>query len=271
MADAFLTALIDPVATLHRAMPQSRLVRAPLRRAAWRRLPEHHVCFVLRSEGAITLPDGVHRLAPGTLLWLPPDQPHRLAPCAERTLFRLRFRLERGGVAVALPGGPWLLPDAWPLLPLIELAHRDWQAVSPAADLRLRCLLAVVLSQLLSGDVAPSSRPVGGLSVAQRDAVEQRLAGWATMGFPDPAALARAAGLGHDWFGRAFTRSYGVPARRWLADRRLDLAARQLIAAAEPVERIARRLGFAQLPQFNRRFRIRFGASPARWRAVRVP
>ena len=118
---AFLAALTDPAVLLRRTMPQSRLVRARLAGQAWRRLPAHHVCFVLRAESALILPDGRHALAPGCLLWLPPGQPHCLDACADRTLYRLRFRLERDGAPVPLPGGPWLRPEAWSMLPLASL------------------------------------------------------------------------------------------------------------------------------------------------------
>jgi AraC-like DNA-binding protein len=63
-------------------------------------------------------------------------------------------------------------------------------------------------------------------------------------------------------------REVGAETLRDLIERlRLERAAAELRAAADPVAAIARRCGFADPGYFNRRFRRRYGVSPGRWRA----
>jgi AraC-like DNA-binding protein len=269
--DAFLAALVDPrKGRLRTAMPQSLVIRARPYASPWRCIDEHHLIFTLRDELVVRHPGGTVRLAAGDAAWLPARLPHSLENAKPRTQYRLRFRLDSAAGLLRLEGGPFLRRNAWRLMPLFELAHREWNDGDDGDRMRLRCLLALLLSYLAEKDATAKAQQQGCLSATQRMAVEQRFAGWATMGIPDPAELARAAGLGADWFGRAFTRTYGMPPRLWLARQRLDLAAGLLVSTTEAVDRISRRLGFAQAAQFNRRFRQVFGASPAKWREDRL-
>lgn len=271
MADpAFLAALLDRGSSrLRLLLPQTRLDRARPLASDWRPMHGHHLCFVLDGSMEVDLPGGRLRLAPGGACWLPAGLRCSIRHLAPRSLYRLRLEVvDRCGQPLPLAGGPWMLAEAWHLRPLFELAHRE--LLAGASDgTPLRCLLALILGYLGAAARPGGPRLPGGLSAAQRERVEQRLSGWATMGFPGPVDLARAAGLGHDWFARAFARSYGLPPRRWLADRRLDLAARALESGNGSVASLARRLGYAQAQQLTRQFRRRFGASPAAWRAGR--
>ena len=58
----------------------------------------------------------------------------------------------------------------------------------------------------------------------------------------------------------------GEPPMQYLTRWRLALAAQSLRAGAEPVARIAERVGYESEAAFNRAFKREFGAPPAKWR-----
>ena len=78
--------------------------------------------------------------------------------------------------------------------------------------------------------------------------------------------LARIASLSPSRFAHAFRDRLGETPRRYLERRRLEEAALRLRATALSAQRIAAEFGFADLAHFSRRFRLRYGAMPGRWR-----
>jgi len=58
----------------------------------------------------------------------------------------------------------------------------------------------------------------------------------------------------------------GVTPYHYLLSRRLDAAMRRLRSTREPVLTTALECGFGDLSEFTRRFRRRFGTSPASYR-----
>lgn len=65
---------------------------------------------------------------------------------------------------------------------------------------------------------------------------------------------------------RLFRRHYGCGFQRYLQDLRLDKAAYLLRESRLPVQRIAKRVGYADVSRFGQHFRRRFGESPGEWR-----
>jgi AraC family transcriptional regulator len=80
------------------------------------------------------------------------------------------------------------------------------------------------------------------------------------------ARLARSADVHPVYLARAFRRGFGMSIGEYLMRQRMDQAVRALLAGAEPISRIAARLGFSDQSHFTRRFRREIGSSPARYR-----
>lgn len=153
------------------------------------------------------------------------------------------------GVAIALPD-PALLEG-----PAIEL-HAE--LARPGADAAVIQALATILLRRIAR-CAP--RADDGLAEAHRRILAHPEAR------PRLADLAQVAGCGRQHLCRAFRARYGVAPVALAARVRLDQAAR-LLAGGLPPAAAAARCGWADVRQFARVFRARFGRTPAAWRAV---
>jgi AraC family transcriptional regulator len=80
--------------------------------------------------------------------------------------------------------------------------------------------------------------------------------------------LAQAAMVSRAHFVRLFSRAMGVPPSDYVFHRRMDRAARLLLATDGPIGAIARAAGFADGNYFAKAFRRAFGVSPSRYRAT---
>lgn len=81
--------------------------------------------------------------------------------------------------------------------------------------------------------------------------------------------LAQRAGLSREAFTRQFTAAFGRPPARFIRQRRIDAAGRELLSTAKPLTQIARELGFADAFHLSRSFRAITGSSPAGLRRQR--
>ena len=66
----------------------------------------------------------------------------------------------------------------------------------------------------------------------------------------------------------ALTRATGLSAGRWIVSGRMAEARRLLLHSTEKIERVAERVGYADVTHFIRMFRRHHGATPAAWRAL---
>lgn len=82
------------------------------------------------------------------------------------------------------------------------------------------------------------------------------------------AAMARRAGLGRTAFWNAVVEATGATPRRWLEERRVELAAHRLRETDRPIQAIAAEVGYADPFHFSRVFRRVTGQSPRRWRLI---
>lgn len=78
--------------------------------------------------------------------------------------------------------------------------------------------------------------------------------------------LASAAALSRSALNERFVRLIGEPPMQYLTSWRMALAGQALRESAEPVGRIAERLGYESEAAFNRAFKREFGRPPAAWR-----
>jgi AraC family transcriptional regulator len=85
----------------------------------------------------------------------------------------------------------------------------------------------------------------------------------------DLAALAGIAGRSREHVFRSFRAALGVSPGAYARARRLERAARLLVAGRRPVAAIAAECGFADESHLARWFRARFGAAPGRFRRDR--
>jgi transcriptional regulator GlxA family with amidase domain len=83
--------------------------------------------------------------------------------------------------------------------------------------------------------------------------------------------LARSVGMSRSAFADRFTRIVGETPMRYLAQQRLQLAARRLEASGDAIARVAFEAGYESEAAFNRAFKREFGTPPATWRANRAP
>ena len=79
-------------------------------------------------------------------------------------------------------------------------------------------------------------------------------------------ALARAVGLSRPAFAKRFVVALGVPPLRYLADIRLELAARLLESSDASLSELALKVGYASEFGFSRAFKRRFGVAPSFFR-----
>jgi AraC-like DNA-binding protein len=82
--------------------------------------------------------------------------------------------------------------------------------------------------------------------------------------------LAREVGMSRSAFADRFTRLIGEPPMRYLAQQRLQEAARRLETSADSLARIAFQVGYESEAAFNRAFKREFGMPPAGWRKDRL-
>jgi AraC family transcriptional regulator len=82
-------------------------------------------------------------------------------------------------------------------------------------------------------------------------------------------ALAQERGLSRSHFARAFKKTTGLPAHRWLLDRRVERARELLLNSALPIADVADLCGFADQSHFARVFTHALGVSPGEWRRLR--
>jgi AraC-like DNA-binding protein len=82
--------------------------------------------------------------------------------------------------------------------------------------------------------------------------------------------LAREVGMSRSAFADRFTRLMGEPPMRYVAQQRLQAAARELETSADSLARIAFQVGYESEAAFNRAFKREFGVPPASWRKDRL-
>jgi AraC-like DNA-binding protein len=173
----------------------------------------------------------------------------------------------------ALPRMVRVPPPADPasdrLLSLIQYALAEARQPRPGS----RCML-LRLSELLFVEVLRrclTSLPAGqsGWLAALRDPVVGRALMLLHRKPAQPwslETLADEAGISRSRLAECFTRSVGQPAMQYLAQWRIQIAARLLVDGSAKVTAVAREVGYESEAAFSRAFKRLVGLSPAEWR-----
>lgn len=114
------------------------------------------------------------------------------------------------------------------------------------------------------GSVQLPARRIGGLAPWQ----ERRVMEFIDAGLHHAlrlATLAQECGLSVGHFSRSFRQSFGVPAHRYVTQRRVELAKSLLKSSSMPLAEIALRSGFSDQAAFSRTFGALVGTPPKRW------
>jgi AraC-like DNA-binding protein len=108
------------------------------------------------------------------------------------------------------------------------------------------------------------ARQTGGLALWQKRRVSQmiheHLNGDLTL-----TELASECGLSASHFARSFKRSFGMPAHRYLIEKRVEVAKNLLLYGNLALPTVALECGFTDQSAFNRSFRSLVGVSPGAW------
>jgi AraC-like DNA-binding protein len=265
-SERWLGALLDPRCRI--GLPQSGHVRLF---EGWvvkpRAIPEHLVYLVDDSVLHGRLGSRRIRLDPGMLLWAMPGALHEfwLPEGPRPLLYQFKLVLEdAGGRPLRLASDYVEVADGRSLIAPLAEVMRESSSRDPFATLRLRAALVTLLSGALrlsrSGGV---DGPV--LDARQREKIAAHVSRRAAERV-EPAQLARLVGLNADYFTRLFTRTYGMPPRRWILRERMRVAADLLREGDEPIAEVAKRLGYPDVFLFSRQFKQAHGRSPRAFR-----
>jgi AraC-like DNA-binding protein len=257
----------------------------------WHHHAEHELTLVRTGHGRRFVGDHVASYAPGDLVLVGSDLPHSYQsddlPAALHEALCVQFRPDfLGSELVRTPefaAVGRLLDDAarglhFPVATAREVAAATagWAALDQAT--RTVGLLGVLVTlarahtdgrtgTLATASFAPLLRP------DQRARIE-RVCALVAEGYAEPwtlAAAANVAGMSPAAFSRLFSRGIGRSFSDHLSDVRLAAARQRLRHTDMPVTAIAHRCGFANLANFNRRFRAATGTTPSAYRRLRGP
>jgi len=232
-------------------------------------LPDEFMLFYsLENDYQAVVLNRDHNLAPHSLLLLSPGMRHTVRnrlPAEPVTLYHLRFRLKE----TAWPAKPncWILHHRPELSSPVRQMYAERHTGQPLAGTLFRCLLAQIMATAFRGEsTRPSNQPR--LSQRQQEAVYDHMATHRRE-HPQPADLARAAGLSADYFTRAFRATFGVAPKTWLLRERMEAAAAYLLESTATISEVADHLGYDDLYRFSKQFKQIHGLSPRVYRTSR--
>lgn len=242
------------------------------------------IALVTQGSGLHIAADGDHRIDPGSVIVVPPNQWHGYAQCDDVVVFD-------SFVAPELIDGTLSFLDAE--LPLMQTVHRSSLPLPQRIQLsRYDASLAVTELHSMS-DVSHSPRSriqvVGHLLIyldilnrawSPEQAIQRRsiaplhpaVSGAAQLMEDDPgrcwtlAQLASATAIERTHLIRLFQRELGAPPIAYLNRLREQAAARLLVQTDDPIAQIGARVGWDDAGYFARRFRTAYGLSPSAYR-----
>ena len=252
----------------------------------WHNHREHELTLVRRGRGRRFVGDSVEAYGPGDLVLVGADLPHTwqsddlpagpheavcIQLCSDFLGPQLIRRPEFAAIGRVLDDAAQGLAFPDQVARTVTDLTADLGALPP--DVRTITLLLVLVALARAHDDGRTRRlataafdPV--LRADQRDRLE-RVCRMVAEHYPEPLTLgaaAREAGMAPAAFSRLFSRGIGRSFTEHVTDIRLDAARQRLRHTDAPITTIAHRCGFANLANFNRRFRAAVGATPSDYR-----
>jgi AraC-like DNA-binding protein/quercetin dioxygenase-like cupin family protein len=228
----------------------------PGTRFTWHTHEDHQLAWATSGVLTVLTGDATWVLPPTRALWIPAGLPHEAAADQRATMRTLYIRPDLTPVR-------WTEPTPVAASPLLaELIGYLGGTLEPGHRVHAEALLADLLTPLpvTAIDIRmPSAPPARRVAQALRaDPADQRtLRDWGHQVGASERTLAR-----------AFTAEAGLPFGRWRTRLRLR-AALPMLAAGQPVSRVAFRVGYATPSAFVAAFRRETGLTPAAYFRVR--
>lgn len=258
-----------------------REFKAPAFRYPWHQHPEIELTWILKGSGLRYVGDSVESFRAGDCCLLGANLPHSWmsATKAGTTVRSLVVQFEPtrwGTTLLQLPEFSRIadlfvrsarglcFDEALAERLRVKLCHRTSPLLQFTALLEiLEALAADPNARMLT--LAPWSRGRRASSDSRLSAVLAYLARNAT-GRVSHAEAARLARLSPAAFSRFFRRAVGKTFQAYLTDLRLSEACRQLLESGRTISEIAFNVGFGNLSNFNRSFRLARGMPPGEFR-----
>ncbi len=230
--------------------------------------------YIHDRDGAVARTgEATHPLVPGRAHLIPAWLTFDYDASRPAQQFFAHFDLVRWTARVTQTLAP--RPVAAPFDPVTRAAwaavregYRNGAGQSPATVVRVKALIHAVLAGWLDG--LDGQRVAHALhAVAGRHEVEPALS-HIERHLGEPLTNDRLADLCHystDHFAKVFKRVVGQTPGRYIAERRVALAAQALAFTDRSIDDIARSLGFGNRFYFSRAFKRRLGTPPAAYRA----
>jgi len=250
----------------------------------WHYHPEFELTVIERGHGLRFVGDQVQEFRDGDCCLLGPDCPHswRSSDEGAHGVRALVVQFSRELLSAALPA----LPELRGVARLLARAHgglavtgrtaqrtaelvRALVAAPPGSAARLLGLLAALAAISEGGEVAALSAAVRPVDAA----AQARLGGLFTLLQSAPGGISQRAAAAHlgitpEAFSRFFHRAVGRTFAAYRNDLRISGACHQLLGSDRTVAAIALDAGFANLSNFNRRFKAAKGMTPRAFRRL---
>lgn len=249
----------------------------------WHRHPEVELTWIVEGEGLQHVGDSVEAFGAGDFCLIGANLPHcwrsdkPAAPGSRARSLVVQFDPARFGDAF------WALPECARISRLLEraahglcfgqrLGERLAQTWMSATTPILR--MTALLTTLADLSETTEARPLSLAAWTQRDRADvdpklRRVLAYLGENLGEPISQATVAGLvrmSPPAFSRFFRRAMGKTFQSYLTDLRLGLACRQLLDTERGISEIAYAVGFGNLSNFNRAFRLSRNVSPREFR-----
>jgi AraC-like DNA-binding protein len=232
-----------------------------------RRLREHVLWYAVRGSCDVETEGGCLRMAPGSLLWVPPGEEHSISvPGRVGTYhYAFRFRVLRGGQDLTFAHKSLLRSRHQEGQVDVERLYDDLCFGGVNSQNRTKASLFMLYTGLACTQASAAS-PRGLLTPAQRNELacyaRDRASDW-----PTPAQLAHLVALSPAYFARVFRRTFGVTPRRWIVLQRIHQAIFLLHMGRKSIADVSRELGYDDQNLFSRQFHAIVGMTPTEYRS----
>jgi AraC-like DNA-binding protein len=226
----------------------------------WHTHEDHQLAWAVSGVLSVLTAEATWVLPPTRALWIPAGLPHETATDGGRATMRsLYIRPGLFPVSWTETGGPRAVGQPVPVAASPLLAELIAYLGQPGLDAGARARAEALLADLLT------PVPVTAISVRMPSAPAARRVADALQADPaDRRTLrewGREVGASERTLARAFSAEAGVPFGRWRTLLRLR-AALSMLAAGEPVSRVAGRVGYDTPSAFVAAFRRETGQTP---------